>query len=167
MPRRGDVWSVVAATARAYPLQLSPSIERAKAVWVPVPGRPLAELWALQAAADGALAPFVAGLRKQPHILTAYAPGAPLRDPKASAELEGLAAQLQVRRSQCSAHRAHCCTSRAVEPSCRCEVLPPVRHHLQFSCVAHVAASLQMLTVVRACACRLLALLTGQVHIAL
>lgn len=97
----GDVWGVVAATARAYPLQLGPSVERAQAALGATPTRPLAELWVLQAAADGALAPLVAALRKQPQILTAYTKAAPLRDPALSAQLETLVSQLQVGQDRC------------------------------------------------------------------
>lgn len=82
--------------ARAYPLQLSPSVEKAQTVADANPGRDLLTTWVLQAAADGALAPFLAKLRAQPQILTAYARSAMLRDTPRAAELEKLVAGLQV-----------------------------------------------------------------------
>jgi hypothetical protein len=81
---------------RAYPLQLSASVERAQAVADATPGRDLLATWALQAAADGALPALLSGLRAQPHLLSAYGRGALLRDQGRAGELEELLGRLKV-----------------------------------------------------------------------
>eukprot|EP00879_Flechtneria_rotunda_P005449 GHRR01005742.1.p1 GENE.GHRR01005742.1~~GHRR01005742.1.p1 ORF type:complete len:1212 (+),score=577.85 GHRR01005742.1:442-4077(+) len=86
----GIVWSVVTAATRAFPIQLSPSVEKAKAVAEAFPGVDLLQTWILQAAADGSLIVLLKGINTQPQILTAYAHTALVRNHNAVEEVISL-----------------------------------------------------------------------------
>ncbi|KAF6257808.1 hypothetical protein COO60DRAFT_1189330 [Scenedesmus sp. NREL 46B-D3] len=88
----GSVWSVVTAATRAFPIQLSPSVEKAQTVADACAGVDLVQAWVLQAVADGSLVTLVQRLRSQPQIITAYARDALVRDASAA---DRLVAQLQ------------------------------------------------------------------------
>ncbi|WIA36695.1 hypothetical protein OEZ86_007972 [Tetradesmus obliquus] len=88
----GSVWSVVTAATRAFPIQLSPSVEKAQTLADVCAGTDPVQAWVLQAIDDGSLVTLVQRLRSQPQIITAYTRDALIRDAKAA---ERLVAQLQ------------------------------------------------------------------------
>ncbi|KAK9806595.1 hypothetical protein WJX73_006216 [Symbiochloris irregularis] len=69
-----DPWLVVTSIERAFPLQLAPAVEAAKAQAEPEQTRSLLQLWIIQAAADGSLATLIS------KVCTAYARTSAIRN---------------------------------------------------------------------------------------